>query len=87
MTLKTLSPTMQETLDKAREAGHLERWRGGFWTVPGSSYKVVSQLNGTYRVPDWWVSAGTVSALINRGLLRGVREPGLSYITRAEVIS
>lgn len=43
--------------------GVLERWPGGFWTMPG----MATDERG---VPAWWVGAQTVHAMDRRGLLR-----------------
>ena len=55
-----LSPTMQDALAHA-ECG-LHRWPGGYWTD-----KPVSEAHKFPRgVPDWYVSAHTVQALLRR---------------------
>ena len=56
-----LSPTMQEALNVARvNGGRLERLPGGFWTYPGCPCD-------ERAVPNWYVSAHTVKALLARG--------------------
>ena len=62
-----LSPTQAQAVAviKAR-GGKIERWPGGFWTTPGIEF---DQRPG-YRVPNWYVGAGTVKALEKLGVLR-----------------
>lgn len=67
-----LSLVMAGALLTLKEHGALERWPGGFWTYPGCD--VIGSCPGwggsVLKVPAWHVSAGTIHALVNRGLAR-----------------
>lgn len=66
-----LSPTMQEALNVARlNGGRLTRLPGGFWTYPGCPCDERRMMGFHYTseaVPNWYVSALTVKALVARG--------------------
>lgn len=59
-----LSPTQRECLRQmgVSPLGTLERWRGGFWTVPGANV-------ARPGVPAWSVNVTTARALEKRGLV------------------
>lgn len=58
-----------EIVAKMKSAGGLiERWPGGFWTVPGMTPRAVES---GYRVPEWSVTNGAqvLRALAKRGFV------------------
>lgn len=61
-----LSKTMQTAMKLAGRNGALERWRGGWWTYPGAA---VARYSEGYAIPEEHTGAGTIHALIDRGLL------------------
>jgi len=66
-----LSPTMTDALSRARAAGALYRWPGGFWTDHPYTDDVhrAAATRGVDAVPAWWVSTQTLSALRARKLV------------------
>lgn len=63
--MSKLSVTMAVGLAEAIERGGvLVYWAGGFWTVEGSPVKHVDSAG--FRVPDWYITSGTVQALQRR---------------------
>lgn len=73
----SLSPTMEEALARAQtHGGELVRLPGGFWTYPGCPVD-------KRGVPTWWVTKGTIGALLLRELVRDVRtQNDLGYLSR-----
>lgn len=71
-TTKTVSPTMQEALDKMKEHGRLDYWRGGWWTYPGAPFRRGYMTGfGELREPiGWYATSHTINALRRRGLIR-----------------
>lgn len=75
------SQIQQKAIAYLREnGGILERWPGGFWTVPGtpSSRKSFAYVEGPgmtpdgpqgQAVPDWYIGTNTVRALEKKGVL------------------
>lgn len=52
--------------------GRIERWPGGFWTIPGTAVK----SSVPYQVPEWHAATTTVKALAARGLIvESARKP------------
>lgn len=73
----SLSQNMMQALDRAKRAGKLYRWTGGYW-----SDKAPPPNAGFPPAGTWSVAWGTINALINRGLLEvvdcfdyGTRDP------------
>ena len=64
-----VSSTQLEVILKLTEPGSpgvLERWPGGFWTVPGAAF----EHRGGYDVPAWHTGTQTVRSMERHGLLR-----------------
>jgi hypothetical protein len=68
----TLSPVMQVALEKLDEHEILVRWPGGFWTYPHcpESGSFVDHDHERRGIPNWWIGAQTVDALIARNLVQ-----------------
>lgn len=64
---KRLSLAMQDALRCATRYGALERFDGGFW-----SHRDAPIINPKDGTPSPWWAAGTIEALVNRGLLQVV---------------
>ena len=91
--MKPLTKDIQEALDKAKECGGLIRLPGGFWTGENTPAKSTSFRNGldTYKVPEWYITPGTIQALVRRGLLKEtkfmVRYPKMAIRVDVEIIT
>lgn len=68
--MSALSPAMREAYDVAREHGGLAYARGGYWVAPGQE-PLGQHWSGDGLEWGWHTTAGTVKALIRRGLLVG----------------
>lgn len=65
-----LSAPQMEALNKAREAGKLVRWRGGFWTIPNCAVASYQETDrGQLAVPAWHVGTATIHALVRQGVV------------------
>jgi hypothetical protein len=65
---KNLSPEMHRCFTIVKLSGSIIRYPGGYWQKPDDP--CVKKFADGERHPDDWVTAGTVHALVKRGLLR-----------------
>lgn len=80
---ETLSSTQLEVLAKMRAGGgRIERWPGGFWTIPGTAFDDASG----YRVPEWYAVTTTVRALAARGLIVPSAERDASFVVEYRLV-
>ena len=81
---KKLSPTQEALLERMKIWPTLERRPGGFWTGQG----VPEVARYGKPIPEWWVATGTVTALLNSGILAVTRRhPSLHFATEARLAS
>lgn len=64
---KKITATMAIALAEMSErGGELVRWHGGFWTYSGCPWNRETWPH-KHRIPDWFITWGTVQALVRRG--------------------